>query len=161
MGSSTPSVPQAALICSYNKQKFNKLLDITRDAHNVTQFYANLLIQETLPLKLDEYRNYTDETEEYFNPTRKTTLPDLEASYYGFFQHLDKTLKEEYEASNNNDQRRREVINSVFNKAFIVQKYLIEDIWESCNDQGGALQFHLYPDGPTPVEGSSESIDGI
>lgn len=160
MGSSSSSVPQAALTCAYNKNNFNKLLDITRDAHNVTQFYANILIQETLPLKLDEYKNYTDESEEYFNPTRKTNLPDLESSYYAFFQFLNRTLQEEYEASNNNDQKRRDIITKVFNKAFIVQKYLIEDIWESCNDQGGAISFNLYPGGPTPVEGSSDANYG-
>jgi len=159
MGSSQ-SAPEAAQICQYNKYRFNKQLDIIRDAHNVTQFYANVLVQETLPLKLDEYRNYTDETEEYFNPTRKTVLPDLGTSYYSFFQYIEKTLKDEYEDSNNKENQRRDVITNVFNKAYIVQKYLIEDIWESCNDQGGAIPFNLYPGGPTPVTGSSKDNFG-
>lgn len=159
MGSSQ-SVPQAVLICQYNKGRFNKQLDIIRDAHNVTQFYANLLSEETLPIKLSEYKNYTEETEEYFNPTRKITLPDLESSYYIFYQYLTKTLQNIYEASNNNDQKRREIITNVFNKTFIVQKYIIEDLWEGCNDQGGALHFNMYSGSPTPVEGSSEQLMG-
>jgi hypothetical protein len=162
MGSShsTPQSVQSAQICQYNKYKFNKQLDIIRDAHNVTQFYANILTQETLPLKLDEYRNYTDETEEYFNPTRKVILPDLGTSYYALFQYIEKTLKDEFESSNNKENQRRDVITNVFNKAFIVQKYIIEDLWESCNDQGGALPFSLYPGSATPVEGSSDALVG-
>lgn len=159
MGSSQ-STPQAAQICQYNKYRFNKQLDIIRDAHNVTQFYASLLTQETLPLKLDEYKNYTDETEEYFNPTRKIVLPDLGTSYYALFQYIEKTLKDEYEDSNNKESKRRDVLTNVFNKCFIVQKYIIEDLWESCNDQGGALPFQLYPGGVTPVEGSSDALVG-
>lgn len=150
-----------AQICQYNKARFNKQLDIIRDAHNVTQFYADLSTQGTLPIKLEQYMNYTDETEEYFNPNRKVVLPDLESSYYALYQYLDKTLKDEYEDSNNNDNKRRQVITNVFNKVFIVQKYIIEDLWESCNDQGGAIPFHLYPGTATPVEGSSDAINGI
>ncbi len=68
------------------------------------------------------------------NATRKIILPDLGESYYNFYQYLQNTLKTQYESPNNKDDDRRKVIEDVFKKCYIVQKYIIEDLWESCNN---------------------------
>ena len=88
MGQGKPAIPEEVYICSYNKYSFNDKLDVIRDAHDVSQYYANLLLLERLPIKLDLYKNYSDHTEEYFNPTRKNVLTDLGMSYYNFYQYI-------------------------------------------------------------------------
>lgn len=133
MGSSS-SVPANAYICKYNKTSFNNKLDIIRDAHEVSQYYATLMLVQKLPVKLDLYKNYSEMTEEYFNPNRKVVLPDLEMSYHQYYQYL-QTLSEYYEQSNNTENDRREILTKIFNKCYTVQKYLIEDLWEDCNGQ--------------------------
>lgn len=130
----TPSIPADAYICKYNKESFNQKLDIIRDAHEVSQYYSSLLLIQKLPIKLDYYKNYSEETELYFNNTRKNILPDLNSSYYKFYQYLD-SLGEFYENSNNTETDRLKIVTDVFNKCYIVQKYLIEDLWEDCNGQ--------------------------
>jgi hypothetical protein len=132
--SSTPAIPADAYICKYNKASFNEKLNIIRDAHDVSQYYAALLLVEKLPIKLDYYKNYSEQTEEYFNPTRKNILTDLEMSYYQYYQYL-QTLQTMYESSNNTENDRRRILTEVFNKCYIVQKYIIEDLWEDCNGQ--------------------------
>lgn len=134
MGSGQPGPPADALICQYNKVNFNDKLDIIRDAHDVSNFYAEILLLDgNLPLKLNEYRNYSDETEDYFNKTRRIVLPDIDQSYYQFYQYLQNTMQYDYESPNNKDEDRRHIIESIFKKCYTVQKYIIEDLWESCN----------------------------
>ena len=135
MGGSS-SIPADAYICKYNKESFDTKLDVIRDAHDVSQFYATLLLEEHLPIKLDEYKNYSNETEEYFNPTRKNILTDLGMSYYQFFQYIN-SIPTLYEKTDMNGLHRRKMITEVFNKCYIVQKYIIEDLWEDCNSQNG------------------------
>lgn len=134
MGGSSSSIPADAYICKYNKASFNQKLDIIRDAHEVSQYYASLLLVEKLPIQLDYYKNYNEQTEEYFNPTRKNILPDLDMSYYQFYQYLE-SLKKYYELSDNTENDRRKLLTDVFNKCYTVQKYIIEDLWEDCNGQ--------------------------
>jgi len=133
-GSSSTVIPKDAYICKYNKQSFNEKLDIIRDAHEVSQYYASLLLIEKLPIKLDYYKNYSQATEKYFNPTRKNTLADLGMSYFQFYHYLE-SLQKLYESTDNSENNRRELITSVFNKCYSVQKYIIEDLWEDCNGQ--------------------------
>lgn len=128
------SVPADAYICKYNKESFNEKLDIIRDAHSVSQYYAALLLVQKVPITLDFYKNYSEKTEDYFNTTRKNTLDDLGSSYYEFYQYL-QTLKSVYEQGDNTETSKREILTNVFNKCYIVQKYIIEDLWEDCNNQ--------------------------
>ena len=123
-------------MCSYDKQSFNTKLDVLRDAHEVASFYAQLLLDGKFPAKLDKYKNYSDATEDYFNPTRKEVLSNLGSSYYQFYQYLN-SFKGVYENSELDETSRRQIIVDVFNKCVIVQKYLIEDLWDDCNNQGG------------------------
>lgn len=123
--------------CSYDKYSFNTKLDVLRDAHEVTSFYAQLLLDGKFPAKLDRYKNYSDATEDYFNPTRREVLSNLGSSYYQFYQYLN-SFKGIYENSELDETSRRQIIVDVFNKCVIVQKYLIEDLWDDCNNQGGA-----------------------
>jgi len=132
----TPQIPPEVYICSYNKYSFDEKLDVIRDAHEVTQFYAELLLQERLPLKLDQYKNYSDHTEDYFNPTRKTILPDLGMSYYKFYQYIN-SIPSLYEKTDMTEKDRRMMLSDIFKKCYIVQKYIIEDLWDDCNGQGG------------------------
>lgn len=132
----TPAIPADAYICKYNKESFNSKLNIIRDAHNVSQYYASILLSEKLPLKLSMYLNYNDLSEEYFNPTRKIILTDLDSSYYQYYQYLN-TLKELYEQPDNSENDRRKILTDIFNKCYIVQKYIIEDLWDDCNEGNG------------------------
>lgn len=135
MGQSAPEIPEEAYICSYNKYSFDDKLDVIRDAHEVSQYYANLLLLERLPIKLDLYKNYSDHTESYFNPTRKNVLTDLGMSYYQFFQYIN-SVPSLYEKTDMNENDRRQLLTDIFKKCYIVQKYIIEDLWDDCNGQG-------------------------
>lgn len=155
MGQSAPEIPQEAYICSYNKYSFDEKLDVIRNAHEVSQFYANLLLQSTLPIKLDEYKNYSDHTEEYFNPTRKQILPDLGMSYYKFYQYLN-SIKSQYEKTDMTESSRRDMLIDIFNKCYIVQKYIIEDLWDDCNGQGN----FRVPSRNAPEQIEEPSLEG-
>jgi hypothetical protein len=137
MGATTSTsapIPLDAYICKYNKESFNQKLDIIRDAHEVSQYYASLILMDKLPITLDYYKNYSQTTENYFNPVRKVILADLDSSYYQFYQSLE-SLREYYEQTDNTENDRRKIISDIFNKSYIVQKYIIEDLWEDCNNQ--------------------------
>lgn len=134
MGQGEPSIPPEAYFCRFNKRNFNKRLDIIRDAHEVSQFYAELLLEERLPITLPEYKNYSDATEEYFNPTRKQNVADLGMSYAQFYQYLN-TLQMLYEKPDVTDKDRTVLITDVFKKCYIVQRALIEDLWYDCSGQ--------------------------
>ena len=128
MGQSSSS--EIAKNCKYNKVKFNTLLDIIRDAHKVTLFYASIIIQDKMPLRLSEYVNYTEDTEEYFNQTRKNTREEIKSiidgnpiSYY------------QYENINMTETERRQLIQKVFENCYSIQKLLIDDLWQTCNSQ--------------------------
>ena len=125
-----------ATSCMYEKEAFNHQLDYIRDANKVCQFYAKLLMVEgDLPVKLDQYENYSSATEDHFNSLRKDVKEDLGMSYYQFYQFLDK-LKNEYESTNMTQIRRRQLLVDVFNKCYAVQQNLIEDLWKSCDSYG-------------------------
>lgn len=157
MGGSAPepTIPAEAFICSYNKSTFDEKLDVIRDAHEVSQYYAELLLQERLPIKLDLYKNYSDHTEEYFNPTRKNVLPDLGMSYYQFYQYIN-SIPSLYEKTDVTEQDRRQMLTDIFKKCYIVQKYIIEDLWDDCNGQG---DFRV-PSRNAPPEVEEPSIEG-
>jgi len=134
MGASASTIKKQAIICKYNKVKFNDLLNVIRDAHEITNYYANTLIQSESKSRLDNYPNYSDVTEEYFNVTRKETVPELEESYYQFYQYIN-SLQKMYEDPNLNNEQRNDLLSTVFNKAHIVQKNLIDDLWNTCESQ--------------------------
>ena len=145
MGSSQ-STNQIAITCKYKKAEFNKLLDLIRDAHDVTQFYSKFVLMDAkdLPEKLDEYKNYNEASEEYFNKTRKDTKDGLVNlttkveyfSYFQFYKYLEIFgSKNIYENNSNTPSDRKKLIEDVFNNCYIVQKLLIEDIWSSCDHQ--------------------------
>lgn len=139
MGQSSSS--EIAKNCKYNKVRFNTLLDIIRDAHKVTLFYASIIIQDKMPLRLSEYVNYTEDTEEYFNQTRKNTREEIKSiidgnpiSYYQYYQYLT-TLQSRYENINMEETERRQLIQKVFENCYSIQKLLIDDLWQTCNSQ--------------------------
>lgn len=151
-----PAIPPEAYICSYNKYSFDEKLDVIRDAHEVSQFYAELLLQERLPVKLDLYKNYSDHTEEYFNPTRRNVLSDLGMSYNQFYQYLN-SFSSLYEKTDMTENDRRQMLTDVFKKCYIVQKYIIEDLWDDCNGQGNFKVPSRNAPPPEPsIEMSSE-----
>jgi hypothetical protein len=143
MGSSN-SVPESAKTCMYNKHDFNTLLEVIRDAHNVTQYYASVVIKEKMPPKLPEYRTYSDATEEYFlrgfpensnRDFRKIKKAELNMSYYQYYFYLS-AIKSKYEAADTTENDRRALMSDAFQKCQIVHKLLIEELWESCDSQG-------------------------
>jgi hypothetical protein len=143
MGSSS-SVPESAKTCQYNKNQFNTLLEVIRDAHNVTQYYASVVLKEKMPPKLNEYRTYTDLSEEYFlrgfpensnRDFRKIKKAELNMSYYQYYFYLS-AIKSKYEAADTTENNRRTLMNDAFQKCQIVHKLLIEELYETCDSQG-------------------------
>lgn len=116
-----------------NKENFRELVDIISDAHEVSEFYAELLLQNTLPVALLEYRNYTKLSEMYFNHTRKVKKRDIDMSYADFYNQL-AFLNYTYEAPVNNGAIRRNILLDVFEKSNKIQKYLLEDLYRYCGN---------------------------
>ena len=154
MGNTT-STPPEALTCTYNKREFKQLLVIIEDARNVSEFYGALILKEKLPIILQEYLNYNDYSEEFFNKTRKEVKENLGMSYYQFFNYLT-SLKSLYERSDINEHDRKELIIDVFNKAFVVQKRLIEDLYLTC-DKPRNIEAPSNPESSESSEPYSES----
>lgn len=131
MGNSS-SVPET---CVYNKIQFNQLLDIIRDANNVSQYYANILLN---PEKFDnatlnQYLSYTENTQDFFNPLRKNIVPELTSSYQSFADYLNnfQSIYEKAEKAG-----RQPLIQNIFDKCTIVQQTLIDDLYNTCYNQG-------------------------
>ena len=146
MGSSqSTTVKKIATTCKYNKTKFNELLDLIRDAHEVTQFWGKLVLIDAkkLPIKLDEYKTYSIATRDYLNATKdepKEDILDLDklngetTSIYYFYEFL-RTFPSVYESSSTDIESRKSYIDKIFANCYNVQKILIEDIWATCDNQ--------------------------
>jgi hypothetical protein len=146
MGSSqSVAVKKIATTCKYNKTKFNELLELIRDAHEVTQFWGKLVLIDAkkLPIKLDEYKNYTIATRDYLNNTKdelKEDILDLDkkggetTSMYYFYEFL-RTFSSVYESTSVEVDDRKDYINKIFANCYNIQKILIEDIWATCDSQ--------------------------
>lgn len=145
MGSSQSTVKTIATTCKYNKTKFNELLELIRDAHEVTQFWGKLVLIDSkkLPIKLDEYKNYTIATRDYFNNTKDEPKDDIldlskseseSTSMYYFYDFL-RTFSSLYESTSVDVDDRKVFINKIFANCYNIQKLLIEDIWATCDNQ--------------------------
>jgi len=144
MGGSAAPVPVTHQIieqvCKYQKDDFNNKIDVLRDAHELMQYYANLLLTEKMPMNLPEYKNYNATSEEHFNKKRKEEMPDLLAvnqkirNYYDFYNGLN-NLKAEYERNDITENERRNKIKDVFSISYAVLRLLIEELWQSCDVQ--------------------------
>jgi hypothetical protein len=117
------------LICK--SDDFKSLLEILVDAHEVSLYYAELLLQDSLPIALQHYKNYSKVTEAYFNTTRQVKLEDIDMSYHDFYNQL-AYLNYMYEAPVNNGSMRRNMILQVFDKSYKIQKHLIQEIYGNC-----------------------------
>jgi hypothetical protein len=106
-------------------------------------------------MKLDEYKTYNMASEDYFNTTRKNEIPDLGQSYYTFYNYL-LTFQKIYEATDIKGDERTKLLTDVFNKSYIVQKNLIEDIWKTCDTQNGKTLEELIAESH-PSEESSDT----
>ena len=120
---------ERGLVCS--RGYFTLLLRVMSDAHDVSQYYAELLLQDSLPIALNYYKNYSKETEAYFNMTRKIKREGIDMSYHDFYNQL-AFLNYMYEAPTNNAAMRRSMIVNVFDKSYKIQKMLIEELYMSC-----------------------------
>lgn len=116
-------------ICS--KDNFLLMLRVLRDAHDVSLYYAELLLQDSLPIALQFYKNYNKETEMFFNLSRKVKRPEIDMSFHDFYNQL-AYLNYMYEQSINNAAMRRSIILNVFNKSYIIQRLLIQDLYNTC-----------------------------
>lgn len=145
MGASqSKAVKQIATTCKYNKVKFNELLDLIRDAHELTQFWGKLVLIDAkkLPLKLDEYKNYSIATRDYLNNTKDEAKEDIldlskageTTSMYYFYEFL-RTFSSVYESTSIETEDRKALIEKIFSNCYNVQKLLIEDIWNTCDSQ--------------------------
>uniref|UniRef100_A0A6C0H6H7 Uncharacterized protein n=1 Tax=viral metagenome TaxID=1070528 RepID=A0A6C0H6H7_9ZZZZ len=143
MGGSSSVIQSVDLAqyCHYTKADFQTKIDIIRDAHSIVHNYADLLLlEDKMPIQLPEYKNYMDVSENYFNTRRKDTIQDLQAvnpkirNYYDFFNALS-NLQSEYEKSEGEKERRSKV-RDVFEISYVILRLLIEELWESCDEQG-------------------------
>jgi hypothetical protein len=136
MGGSTSTIES----CVYNKNDFENKIIIIKDAHEIVQYYANLLMNEKMPLKF-EYLNYNSISEDYFNSRRKDVMGDLQSinskinNYYDIYNGLN-NLEREYEKNDITENERRTKITEVWKLTYAVLKLLIEELWESCDIQG-------------------------
>jgi len=117
------------ILCS--KNNIQLILRVLRDAHDVSYFYAELLLQDTLPIALQYYKNYSKETELFFNMSRKIKREEIDMSFHDFYNQL-AFLNYTYEQPINNANMRRNILLSVFNKSYIIQRLLIEDLYRTC-----------------------------
>jgi hypothetical protein len=117
------------VLCS--KNNIQLILRVLRDAHDVSYFYAELLLQDTLPIALQYYKNYSKETELFFNMSRKIKREGIDMSFHDFYNQL-AFLNYTYEQPINNANMRRNILLSVFNKSYIIQRLLIEDLYHTC-----------------------------
>lgn len=115
-----------------NKDNFALMMRVIRDAHDVTLYYAELLLHDSLPVVLQYYKNYTKETELFFNKTRKIKRDDIDMSFHDFYNQL-AYLNYMYEQPTNNAAMRRNMLLQVFNKSYIIQRLLIEDLYNGCS----------------------------
>jgi hypothetical protein len=128
-GSSKPEGMQDKFVCS--KDNFLLMLRVLSDAHEVSLYYAELLLQDSLPVALQYYKNYTKETELFFNESRKIKRNEIDMSFHDFYNQL-AYLNYMYEQPMNNASMRRNMLLSVFNKSYIIQRLLIEDLYKIC-----------------------------
>jgi hypothetical protein len=117
------------VVCS--KNNIQLMLRVLRDAHDVSSFYAELLLQDSLPIALQYYKNYSKETEIFFNMTRRVKRQEIDMSFHDFYNQL-AFLNYTYEQPINNANMRRNILLSVFNKSYIIQRLLIEDLYNTC-----------------------------
>lgn len=130
LGASKPIEGAAdEFVCS--SDNFLLMLRVLRDAHDVSLFYAELLLQDSLPVALQFYKNYNKETEMFFNRTRKIKRPEIDMSFHDFYNQL-AYLNYMYEQSINNAAMRRSMLLQVFNKSYIIQRLLIQDLYKTC-----------------------------
>lgn len=141
-GSSSKMIQETAQYCKYNKKDFAQRIEVVRDAHTVMQYFASLLLsKQSMPMQLSNYPNYGDAAEDYFNSKRKQEMSDLTAinpkitSYYAFYSALG-NLQGEYEKPEMTEETRRGKIEQVFNLSYTILKLLIEELLQSCDDQG-------------------------
>lgn len=109
-------------------KNFNTLLDILADAYYVSLYYSELLLQDSLPISLEHYKNYSKLTDVYFSKTKDQKIEDIDMSYHDFYTQLT-CLNYMYEATVNNDDMRRNIISQVFDKSYKIQKHLVQDIY--------------------------------
>ena len=118
-----------------DKEIFVSILNVISDAHEVTLYYGELLLQDSLPVVLSQYVNYNKDTEVYFNKTRKEKIEDIDMSYHDFYNQL-AYLNYLYERPINNGDMRRKIILQVFDKSYKIQKHLIQDLYNACGNGG-------------------------
>lgn len=130
-------VKKIALTCAFKKSSINEKLDMVKDANDVMQAYAAVLLMPQMPSALSEYKNYRSSTRAYFDAMVKVPVPALRSanskisSYRDFYVALD-ALKSEYEKENMTDEMRRSKITDIFNLSYIVMMSLIDDAKTSC-----------------------------
>lgn len=127
--SSKPEGMQNEFVCS--KDNFLLMLRVLRDAHDISLFYAELLLQDSLPVALQFYKNYSKETELFFNMSRKIKRAEIDMSFHDFYNQL-AYLNYMYEQPINNAAMRRNMLLLVFHKSYIIQRLLIEDLYKIC-----------------------------
>jgi hypothetical protein len=80
-------------------------------------------------------------------------------SYYKFYQYIN-SIPELYEKTDMTESDRRKLLTDIFNKCYIVQKYIIEDLWDDCNGQGDSrVPSQNSPQQVEEVSVESESVE--
>lgn len=135
----TASGTDIAMHCKYTKRAFRNQIDMIHDAHTIVLHYSKFLLQNKMPLDLQEYPNYDQTNEDYFNTRRKDQISGFEQyginNFYDFYKLLDK-LPNEYKRAEGTESERRQLIEQYVEIAQLVLRTLVEELYGSCDVQG-------------------------
>lgn len=138
MGNIISKGEEIATYCKYNKKSFRKQIYMIQEAHDIVVYYSKFLLHSKMPIDLGDYKNYGDDTEDYFNIKRKETINELLQynikSYYDFYKMVE-TLPNAYRKSEMTESERKNLITLYVEIAQSVLKSLVEELYTSCDVQ--------------------------
>lgn len=130
-------IKRIALTCAFKRGTIDDKLDMIKDANDVMQSYAQVLLMERMPNNLPDYKNYKSSTRAYFDSMAKVQVPQLKSANYKITNYKDfymglEALKAEYEQPMMTEEMKRSKITDIFNLSYIVMMTLIDDVKNSC-----------------------------
>jgi hypothetical protein len=123
------SSKEQAETCKFTKVQFNYLLSIIQDAHYVMQFYASAKLLTRVPIRFTEYRVYSAQSEEYFNPFRN----DGPGNYYETYLYI-KNFQNMYDGLVSETERSA-ALDKAFSSTYAVLQRLVQDLSNTCMQQ--------------------------
>ena len=127
-----------ASVCKFNKQEFNVLLEIIKDAHAVLQFYASTALIDLPPVKLPQYKEFG--FEQYYNALRNNSSEEFTSldmkgittvyQAFNFFTNFETV----YGNAVDTNERKR-IARDAFNVSHATVKFWVNQLNERCQMQ--------------------------